>query len=58
MTDINDPIFEHERLELPPTLEYRPELVIPIVVGAGWLARSGRPFGLAGSTCPKDRRPW
>ena len=34
MTDLNDPIFEHERLELPPSLEYRPELVIPVVVGA------------------------
>jgi hypothetical protein len=34
MSDLNDPIFEHERLELPPTLEYRPESVIPVVVGA------------------------
>lgn len=29
-----DPIFEHERLELPPSTEYRPEQVVPIVVGA------------------------
>ena len=34
MTDLNDPIFEHERLELPPTMDYRAELVIPVVVGA------------------------
>ena len=34
MTDVNDPIFDLERRELSPTLEYRAEQVIPIVVGA------------------------
>ena len=34
MTDPSDPIFEHERLEFPPTMEYQPEKVIPVVVGA------------------------
>jgi len=30
----SDPIFDHERLELPPTLDYAPEQVIAVVVGA------------------------
>lgn len=31
---MTDPIFDHERLELPPTTDYAPEQVIAIVVGA------------------------
>ena len=34
MTELNDPIFEHERLEVPPTLEYEAGRTIAIVVGA------------------------
>jgi len=30
----SDPIFDHERLDLPPTLDYTPEQVIAVVVGA------------------------
>ena len=34
MTELNDPIFEHERLEVPPTLEYEAGRTVAIVVGA------------------------
>ena len=31
---MNDPIFEHERLETPPELPYTTEQLLPVVVGA------------------------
>ena len=34
MTDVNDPIFEQERLDVAPDHPLEPELVVPIVVGA------------------------
>ena len=31
---MSDPIFDQERLECPPTLDYRVEQLVPVVVGA------------------------
>ena len=32
--NMSDPIFDQERLECPPTLDYRVEQLVPVVVGA------------------------
>lgn len=42
----NDPIFEHERLECPPDLDYVTERLLPVVVGAHPRAElNDRPWG-------------
>lgn len=41
----NDPIFDHERLECPPDIEYTTEQLLPVVVGAHPRAELGdRPW--------------
>ena len=41
----NDPIFEHERLECPPGIDYTTEQLLPVVVGAHPRAELGdRPW--------------
>jgi len=51
----NDPIFEHERLECPPEIEYTTEQLLPVVVGAHPRAEMGeRPW--AGKIAREMRR--